>query len=60
MLTQQPDDQFINPALIYNSDDNNNNNKNIKSWPFLEIKMGSSRDTTDQSQNKDMIYPMKQ
>jgi hypothetical protein len=47
-------------TYIYNSDDDdNNNNKNIKSWPFSEIKMGSSRDTTDQSQNKDMIYPLK-
>jgi hypothetical protein len=26
---------------------------------ILEIKMGSSRDTTDQSQNKDLIYPLK-
>jgi len=25
----------------------------------LEIETGSSRDTTDQSQNKDMNYPLK-
>jgi hypothetical protein len=25
----------------------------------LEIKIGSSRDTKDQSQNKDKIYPLK-
>jgi len=41
VLTQQPEGQFINPALIYNSDDNNNyNNKNIKSWPFFRNKNG--------------------
>jgi len=25
----------------------------------LEIKMGRSRDTTDQSENKDLIHPLK-